>query len=570
MSLDLSSERFEALLAAPEGVERVRELILQLAVRGKVVNQQPTDTPADLLLERIAEERRQLAEAGEIQGSRKLPEVTQEEVPFGIPDSWKWTRFQEPLLEHRLGKMLDRGKNRGKLRPYLRNQNVRWFHFDLSDTKRMRVPEDDLEAVSALPGDLLVCEGGEPGRAAVWDRDEPFVLQKALHRARPASGVNPHYLALFLRAEADSGRLASAFTGATIKHLTGQSLKRYPCPLPPEQEQERLVARVNELVNLCKRVKAAHNEREETRERLLESALAALTQAEKPEEAAGAWDRIASNFHDLFSHPDHVQPLRRTILDLAVRGKLLPQCKEDPPAMQILKEAAADRQRQLSGGRQRKQTRLRIRIQKDELRFVPDRWEVSFIDECFQVTGGIQKTPDRRPRNNAFSYLRVANVQRGWLDLSQLEKFELREGELERYRLAPGDVLVVEGNGSESEIGRCAIWNGEIEDCVYQNHLIRCRPYVDGLEKFILLFLNSPTGTFFMKRLAVTTSGLYNLSVGKIRAIPVPIPPLPEQRRIVAKVEKFLSACDSVADCLEHARNTARTYADALLASLER
>lgn len=127
------------------------------------------------------------------------------------------------------------------------------------------------------------------------------------------------------------------------------------------------------------------------------------------------------------------------------------------------------------------------------------------IDNFFEVLGGIQKTPKRKPVSHCFPYLRVANVYRSKLDLTEIAYFELFEGELERWQLKAGDLLVVEGNGSETEIGRCAIWNEEIRDCVHQNHIIRCRPIGHNGELFTLLFLNSPAGMAEMKKLAITS-----------------------------------------------------------------
>ena len=164
--------------------------------------------------------------------------------------------------------------------------------------------------------------------------------------------------------------------------------------------------------------------------------------------------------------------------------------------------------------------------------------------QCFAVVGGIQKQPKRAPQSNAFPYIGVSNVQRGRLDVATLARFELFRGELDRLRLEPGDLLVVEGNGSPNEIGRCAIWGGEIVDCVHQNHIIRCRPLVEGLERFTLVYLNSPPGMATMRKLAVTSAGLYNLSVGKIQRIAIPLPPLAEQHRIVAKVDELMAVCD--------------------------
>lgn len=148
---------------------------------------------------------------------------------------------------------------------------------------------------------------------------------------------------------------------------------------------------------------------------------------------------------------------------------------------------------------------------------------------------------------------------------SDLPEFELFNDELRQYRLKEGDILVVEGNGSAEEIGRCAIWDGRVPNCVYQNHLMRVRPIVTNTSDYIALYLNSPLGINEMKRLAVTSSGLYNLSVGKIRSIPVPLPPLHEQIRIVQKVDELMALCDKLKERLNQANATRSQLAESVV-----
>jgi type I restriction enzyme S subunit len=150
-----------------------------------------------------------------------------------------------------------------------------------------------------------------------------------------------------------------------------------------------------------------------------------------------------------------------------------------------------------------------------------------------------------------------------------VSEFELFEGELQKYRLRAGDLLVVEGNGSESEVGRCARWSDEIPECVHQNHLIRCRPLEQDVEFYTLIFLNSPVGMSIMKGLAVTTSGLYNLSVGKIKSIEIALPPIAEQRRIVAKVDELMVICDELEQHLTEAKAHQSAFAAAAVHHLE-
>ena len=168
-------------------------------------------------------------------------------------------------------------------------------------------------------------------------------------------------------------------------------------------------------------------------------------------------------------------------------------------------------------------------------------WCTDVLEKRFEIVGGIQKKPGRTPNNNPVPYITVANVYRNHLDLTDLRFFELFEGELERYQLQYADILIVEGNGSGNEIGRCAMWKDELPVCVHQNHIIRIRRKDKSvLPEYVLYFLNSSKGKCIMKDRAKTTSGLYNLSTGKIKTIPVPFAPIEEQRVIVQILDKAL------------------------------
>ncbi len=225
-----------ALRRARAALKRYKASVLKAACEGRLVPQDPNDEPAEEVLRRILAER----------GEKLMP-------PNGelaeLPRGWCWARVGE-ISSSRLGKMLDKEKNKGKLQPYLRNINVRWFDFDLSDIQYMRVTDEEVENISVRRGDLVVCEGGEPGRASVWNKDEPFIIQKALHRVRPLHEVSSVYLSICLAADANSGSLEKYFTGSTIKHFTGESLRTYTIPLPPLPEQQRIVAEVERMLSV--------------------------------------------------------------------------------------------------------------------------------------------------------------------------------------------------------------------------------------------------------------------------------------------------------------------------------
>ena len=205
--------------------------------------------------------------------------------------------------------MLDASKNKGVPRQYLRNINVRWGSFDLSDLLEMRIQDCEIERYSICKGDLVVCEGGEPGRCAIWREDEPVFFQKALHRVRPFV-ASSEFLYYLFRAIMATAQMEKYYTGTTIKHLTGQALKSLPVPLPPSNEQIRIIEKLHKLS-------------------------AFLDYMEETQASFG----VALN------------GLKAKILELAIRGKLVPQDSADEPASVLLERIRADKEAQIKAGK---------------------------------------------------------------------------------------------------------------------------------------------------------------------------------------------------------------------------
>jgi type I restriction enzyme S subunit len=195
---------------------------------------------------------------------------------------------------------------------------------------------------------------------------------------------------------------------------------------------------------------------------------------------------------------------------------------------------------------------------------LPSDWSIVPVGDVAEVSGGITKNPKRVPRHNARPFLRVANVMRDQLDLREVHQIEVFPGELERLRLQRGDLLVVEGNGSPDQIGRSAIWDGSIDPCVHQNHLIRVRPGSEILPEYLNIFWNAPSSMAVIQAAASSTSGLHTLSTGKVRGIPVALPPLSVQHHIVEEVDRQLSALSA----LDHQVGIAEARASVLRAAI--
>ena len=201
----------------------------------------------------------------------------------------------------------------------------------------------------------------------------------------------------------------------------------------------------------------------------------------------------------------------------------------------------------------------------DRAFYAEEAAQIAEIGDFAEVAGGIQKQPKRRPLNNRYPFLRVANVGRGQLNLAEVHEIELFEGEIDRFRLEKGDLLVVEGNGSVNQIGRAALWSGEIGDCVHQNHLIRVRPGNELLPEYLALCWNAPRTVQQIRAVASSTSGLYTLSTGKVRSICIPLVPLPAQRRVIEQLDLQLRHVESACSAVAGANVRARTLRRAVL-----
>ena len=549
MNTDALLKNFDAIASSRGGVGQLRKTILQLAFTGQLIDSDPADSSAAELLNHAIEVKSELVEAGAVPKPRRLTEQAVDTHPFDIPPGWIWARLDD------LAVYIQRGKGPKYVElsnvPVVSQKCVQWSGFDLSRarfvdeaTLSTYKPERFLEA-----GDLLwnSTGTGTVGRVNVYPGSKEFeaVVADSHVTVIRTKVCSSNFLTYWLSSPAVQSTIEEITTGSTNQQeLNTQTIRQQPVPLPPIEEQSRIVDKVDELMQLCASLQASQDARHYARNDLRSSSIRALVEAGDREEQEVAWKRIDSYWGVLTQDTPAVAELRNAVIEMGIRGKLSNRIATDEPVAATIERCSSEKLRLLESGIVRKQASLSRPLEE---RFrLPDGWVWKQMDECFLVTGGITKSTKRSPSGNAFPYLRVANVQRGRLDLDEISHLELFDGEIDRYRLEQGDLLVVEGNGSEKEIGRCARWSGEIETCVHQNHLIRCRPLESGLEHFVLLYLNSPSGVELMKTLAVTTSGLFNLSVGKIRAISVPVPPLEERERIVESVDQLLSACDDL------------------------
>lgn len=319
--------------------------------------------------------------------------------------------------------------------------------------------------------------------------------------------------------------------GTGMVHIVKADFDNTEIPLPPLAEQSRIVDRIDELFTDLAAGFAALERVKRNLSRYRAAVLHAavtgrLTEAWRKERwGGGPPDEPAPGLLERILVERRKQWERRTLANYEAKGKQPPKNWK---------------------GRYKEPAPPKLPEDGTTLPDLPEDWCWASVDQGAEVQGGLQKSPSRAPVKNHYPYLRVANVKRGRLDLEELYRFELTNDELDKLRLEDGDLLIVEGNGSVTEIGRSAIWHNEVSNCVHQNHIIRARFASDIAPDYIDTFVNSPLGQQYMRKVASSTSGLHTLSVGKVRSIDFPLPPEIEQAAIVDAVNEKLSQIDAL------------------------
>lgn len=238
-----------------------------MAVNGKLVPQDPNDEPASVLLERIKAEKQELIKAGKIKKDKKSSEIFRgtsrnipyeivngkerciaDEVPFEIPESWEWCRLGK-IFQHNTGKALNSSNHQGIKKQYITTSNLYWNKFELDKLKEMLFTENELEKCTVSKGDLLVCEGGDIGRAAIWNYDFDMRIQNHIYKLRPYSHIEIYFFYYVFYLYKRTGLIDGK--GIGIQGLSSNALDKLLVPLPPLQEQKCIIAKIEELMKCC-------------------------------------------------------------------------------------------------------------------------------------------------------------------------------------------------------------------------------------------------------------------------------------------------------------------------------
>ncbi|WP_334078440.1 restriction endonuclease subunit S [Microbulbifer sp. M83] len=539
------------------GIKKLRELILELAVRGKLVPQDPSDEPVEHLIERLATDQVRLISEKKIRKPKKLPQVSSEEQPFDLPNGWAFVRLADVAFPQAGFAFKSRSFNQsGSGFPIIRIRDVgQPFSGTFYDGEYR-------EEFLVNEGDYLISMDGN-FRVAPWKGKQALLNQRVSRLIFFSEDVNTSFVAEALQARLTELQGVKAYT--TVDHLSGGQISASIIPLPPVEEQVRIVAKIDELMALCDQLEQQTEASISAHQTLVETLLTTLTDSADANELAENWARLAEHFDTLFTTEHSIAQLKQTILQLAVMGKLVLQNPEEEPGEDLAQRISEEKALLIQSGKIRKQKALATVSEEDIPFHTPPGWAWRRLDDIVDITSGITKGRKLAGRKvKALPYLRVANVQRGSLNLETMKDIEVPIDELEKFTVRNRDLLITEG-GDWDKVGRTAIWNGELPEVIHQNHVFKARLILqEQSEHWLEKYLNSNPAREYFAGSSKQTTNLASINKTQLRGCIVPVPPLAEQYRILAKMEELLSICWQLESALNKATDTQLQFSSAI------
>jgi type I restriction enzyme, S subunit len=563
MNAEQLLQHFERISEAPDALPRLRRFILDLAVRGKLLEQDPSEETAAELLKGITAEKSQLMKAGKIKREKPLPPLSESDKAFEVPNGWEWVRLGDLTMLVTSGSR-DWAKhysNDGAIFVRMGNLSKDHYRLRLDHIQRVKAPADGEGTRTRLePGDILISITGEVGMLGlIPDGFGEAYINQHTAMVRPLAAMKGRYLAELFRSQFAQAQFNEPQRG--IKNSFRLSdMTQFVVPLPPLAEQHRIVAKVDELMSLCDQLDAAKAEREKCRDSLVAASLQGLNQPAEEEENFREHARFTfNNLPRIATRSAHIKQLRQTILNLAVRGKLVKQDPTDEPASELLKRIAEEKAR--LGVKHAVQS-----LDLDEVPFqLPAGWSWSRIGEACSKTGSGSTPRGGKDvyKNTGIIFLRSQNVYDNGLRLNEVVYIDrVTHEKMRSTRVLPGDLLLNITGGS---MGRCCLVSADAEEANVSQHVAIIRTAVRGTESFLHKLVLSPYFQAFVIG-EQTGAGRGGLPKNRMDKIAVALPPLAEQHRIVAKVDELMAICDQLEAQITAREQDSRRFVESVLA----
>nr|WP_298169474.1 restriction endonuclease subunit S [uncultured Pseudomonas sp.] len=545
----LLTDNLPLLAGAPNGVKKLRELILELAVRGKLVAQDPSDEPASELLKRIAEEKARLVVEGKIKKQKDLTDAPEPAITFPLPVGWAATSIGEATIcrdGERVPVSQAERDGRDKVFDYYGASGViDKIDGYLFDKPLLLVGEDGANLINRSTPIAFMARG------RYWVNNHAHVLD----------GISEELL-LYIELYFNAIDLKPYVTGTAQPKMNQSKMNGIPVGLPPAAEQHRIVAKVDELMALCDRLEAQQADAESAHAQLVQALLDSLIQASDATDFATNWQRLAEHFHTLFTTEPSIDALKQTLLQLAVMGKLVPQIPSDQPASELLKRINEEKARLVAEGKLKKQKPLAEIAEVEKSFELPEKWEWVRLEEIAQV--GTGATPLRtNPK-----YFEPATIN--WVTSGETSQDHIHATEQKVSPLAltetnltvyPPHTLVIAMYGQGKTRGQ--ISELLIDACTNQAcAAIQMFDQDESHRRYVKYFF---VKSYDDIRLLAAGGAQPNLNLGKIKETVLPLPPAAEQHRIVAKVDQLMALCDQLKTRLTQARQLNEKLASTLV-----
>lgn len=537
------------------GVKQLRALILELAVRGKLVPQDEGDEPAAVLLERIAAEKARLIKEKKIKRQKVLPEIEEEEKPFDLPCGWEWAR---------LGDITNYGVlNKIEVKEVTNNTWVLELE-DIEKTtskllKKIRFKDRNFRSTknTFTQGDVIYGKL-RPYLDKVIIADESGVCSTEMIPLKSYLIIRSSFLKILLKSPYFIHYANSSTHGMNLPRLGTEKARLALIPILSEKEQHRIVKKVDELMALCDQLEQQQSTHHETHKTLIDTLLATLTAPSDHKQFQQDWQRIAAHFDHLFITEYSVEQLKQTILQLAVMGKLVRQDPNDEPASVLLEKIAEEKARLIKEEGLKTKAKNNIDTSEKYIK-IPKNWVFCRLGNLAKFIDYRGKTPKKI--SNGISLITAKNVKYGFISREPYEYISFEDYEARMTRGFPeiNDILFT----TEAPLGNVALVNIQEKFSLaqrvicFQFHIKHIAPYIK-----ILIMSSCFREELYQQATGMTAKGIKS---AKLKEIPIPIPPLAEQHRIVTKVDELMTLCEQLKSKINHAQTTQIQLADTLL-----
>ena len=554
--------------ASVYGIKKLRELILELAVRGKLVPQDANDEPASELLKRMQVKKAKLITEGKIKKTKSLPLITEEEKPFDLPQGWSWVRLGDTgkifngnsINEN---EKLEKYTNLKNGFPFIATKDVGYGRDELDYQNGILVPFENEIFKIAHKGAVLICsEGGSAGKKIGMSYMD-ICFGNKLYANEVWTGLVPRYIFYVYQSpnffKCFRERMTGIIGGISINAFLGIVI-----PIPSEREQIRIVAKVDELMALCDQLETGHGNAAEAHEKLVSHLIGTLTKSQPTEDFSANWERIAVHFDTMFTTEASIDVLKQSLLQLAVMGKLVPQDPKDKPASELLKRIQAEKAKLIADGKIKKDKPLADIAEEEKPFNLPQGWGwvrlQNLLDSSREISYGVIKLGNE-PKLGGIYTLRCSDVKPGFIDLSGVRRVsEEIEKNYVRTRLTGGEILL----NIRGTLGGVALVEPNLKGYNVARE-VAVIPISVHLSSVCLV--NVMRSNYFWNAILDELRGIAykGLNLGALRLFPIPLPPLSEQHRIVAKVDELMAICDQLKSRLTEAKQLEQKLADVLV-----